>query len=117
MTFVFIISAVVAIITALIVVPLTAKRKNMISSLIGLAILTFILLAIVYYLTNLDRNWTALWPWLVLATLAGTILSRGVEQKAKGVLFLASLIVAGYMLFAPFWNADEKFEVAEMEKR
>ncbi|MFJ5771154.1 hypothetical protein [Psychrobacillus sp. NPDC093180] len=117
MTFVFIISAVVAIVTALIVIPLTAKRKNMMSSLIGLAILTFVLLAILYYLTNLDRNWTALWPWLVLATLAGMILSRGVEQKAKGVLFLASLIVAGYMLFAPFGNADEKFEVAKMDEK
>ncbi|TQR20465.1 hypothetical protein [Psychrobacillus vulpis] len=117
MTFVFIISAVVAVITALIVVPLTAKRKDTMSSLIGLTIVSFIVLAIVYYLTNLDRNWTALWPWLVLATLAGTVLSKGVEQKAKGILFLGSLAVAIYMLSAFVWNADEKFEVAKMDEK
>ncbi|WP_144510549.1 sulfite exporter TauE/SafE family protein [Bacillus sp. FJAT-22090] len=117
MTFVFIISAVAAIVTALLVVPLTAKRKDMVSSLISLAVLTFIVLAIVYYMTNLDRNWLALWPIVVLATLAGTVLSKGVEQKAKGILFLASLVMAIYMLSASVWNADEKFEVAKMDEQ
>ena len=55
MTSVFIISAVAAILTALLVVPLTAKRKDMVTSIIGLSILTFIVLAIIYYVTNLDR--------------------------------------------------------------
>lgn len=117
MTFVFIISAVAAIVTALLVVPLTAKRKDTVSSLISLAILTFIVLAIVYYLTNIDRNWMALWPLLVLATLAGTILSKGAEQKGKGVLFLGSLVLSIYMLSAPVWNADKKFEVAKMDEQ
>ena len=117
MTFVFIISAVAAIVTALLVVPLTAKRKDMVSSLISLTVLMFILLAIVYYLTNVDRNWIALWPLLVLATLAGTILSKGAEQKAKGLLFLGSLVLSIYMLSAPIWNADEKFEVAKMDEQ
>ncbi len=117
MTFVFILSAIAAIVTALLVVPLTAKRKDMIPSLISLAILSFIVLAIIYYVTNLDRNWTALWPWLVLATLAGTILSRGNEQKLKGVLFLGSLGFAIFMLSAPFWNADDKYEVSKMAEQ
>ena len=73
MTSVFIISAVAAILTALLVVPLTAKRKDMVTSIIGLSILTFIVLAIIYYVTNLDRNWTALWPLLVITTLAGML--------------------------------------------
>ncbi|WP_391206378.1 hypothetical protein [Psychrobacillus sp. L4] len=117
MTFVFIISAVVAVITALLVVPLTAKRKGVMSSIGGIAILTFIVLATVYYVTNLDRNWTALWPWLVLATFAGTSLARGKEQKAKGVLFLGSLAVAIFMLSAPVWNANEKYEIAKMDEQ
>ena len=117
MTFVFILSAIAAIVTALLVVPLTAKRKDMMPSLISLAILSFIVLAIIYYVTNLDRNWTALWPWLVLATLAGTILSRGNEQKLKGVLFLGSLGFAIFMLSAPFWNADDKYEVSKMAEQ
>ena len=117
MTFVFIMSAVVAIITALLVVPLTAKRKDTVSSILSIAILTFIVLAIVYYVTNIDRNWTALWPWLVLATLGGTVLSKGKEQQVKGVLFLGSLVVAVFMLSAPVWNADEKYEVAKMEEK
>lgn len=117
MTFVFIISAVVAVLTGLIIVPWTAKRKDAMSSFIGLAVLTFIVLAVVYYLTNLDRNWTALWPWLVVVTLAGMLLSKGKEQKAKGLLFLGSLVVAIFMLSAPVWNADEKFEVAKMDEK
>ncbi|MDF2064934.1 hypothetical protein [Bacillus sp. Cr_A10] len=117
MTFVFIISAVVAVLTGLIIIPWTAKRKDTMSSFIGLAVLTFIVLAVVYYITNLDRNWTALWPWLVLVTLAGTLLSKGKEQKAKGLLFLGSLVVAIFMLSAPVWNADEKFEVAKMDEK
>ena len=116
MTSVFIISAVAAILTALLVVPLTAKRKDTATSIIGLSILTFIVLAIIYYVTNIDRNWTALWPLLVITTLAGMILSKGNEQKAKGILFLGSLGLAVYMLTAPFWNADEKFKVAEMQQ-
>lgn len=116
MTSVFIISAVAAILTALLVVPLTAKRKDTVTSIIGLSILTFIVLAIIYYVTNIDRNWTALWPLLVITTLAGMILSKGNEQKAKGILFLGSLGLAVYMLTAPFWNADEKFKVAEMQQ-
>lgn len=116
MTSVFIISAVAAIITALLVVPLTAKRKDMITSIIGLSVLTFIVLAIIYYVTNLDRNWTALWPLLVIATLAGMVLAKGKEQKAKGILFLGSLVLTIFMLTASFWNADEKYKVAEMQQ-
>ncbi|WP_419960594.1 hypothetical protein [Psychrobacillus sp. BM2] len=116
MTSVFIISAVAAILTALLVVPLTAKRKDMVTSIIGLSVLTFIVLAIIYYVTNLDRNWTALWPLLVIATLAGMILSKGKEQKLKGILFLGSLVLAIFMLTASFWNAEEKFKVAEMQQ-
>lgn len=115
--FVFIISAIVAVITALLVVPLTTKKKGTMSSLVSLTILTFIVLAIVYYVTNLDRNWTALWPWLVIATLVGTIFSRGKEQKAKGIVFLGSLGLAIFMLTAPFWNANEKYEVAGMDEK
>ena len=116
MTSVFIISAVAAILTALLVVPLTAKRKDMVTSIIGLSVITFIVLAIIYYVTNLDRNWTALWPLLVIATLAGMILAKGKEQKLKGILFLGSLGLTVFMLTAPFWNADEKYKVAEMQQ-
>lgn len=116
MTSVFIISAVAAILTALLVVPLTAKRKDMVTSIIGLSVLTFIVLAIIYYVTNLDRNWTALWPLLVIATLAGMVLAKGKEQKAKGILFLGSLVLTIFMLTASFWNADEKYKVAEMQQ-
>ncbi len=114
---VFIISAVIALVTALVVVPLLADRKDKVSSIIGLAILTFIAAALVYYITNLDRNWTALWLWLVIITFAGMFLARGIEQKVKGLLFLASLGLAIYMLSAPLWNADNKYEVAKMDEQ
>ncbi|MFF2754144.1 hypothetical protein ACFVR1_10420 [Psychrobacillus sp. NPDC058041] len=117
MTFVFIISAIVAVLTALLVVPLTVKGKGTMSSVIGLAILAFIVLSVIYYVTNLDRNWIALWPLLVLTTFAGTSISRGKEQKVKGVLFLGSLAVAVFMLSAPVWNANEKYEIAKMNEQ
>lgn len=116
MAFVFIISAVVAVVTALLVVPLGGERKDKVSSIVLLGILTFVVVAIIYYVTNLDRNWTALWPWLVLITFAGTFLARGVEQKVKGILLLGSLALAIYMLSAPVWNADKKYEVAKMDE-
>lgn len=117
MAFVFIISAVVAVVTALLVVPLSGERKDKASSIALLAVLTFVVIAIIYYVTNLDRNWTALWPWLVLITFAGTFLARGVEQKVKGVLLLGSLALAIYMLSAPVWNADKKYEVSKMDEQ
>ncbi len=117
MAYVFIISAVVAIVTALLVVPLGGDRKDKVSSIALLTILTFVVVAIIYYVTNLDRNWTALWPWLVIITFAGTFLARGVEQKVKGVLLLGSLALTIYMLSAPVWNADKKYDVAKMDEQ
>ena len=117
MAYVFIISAVVAVVTALLVVPLSGDRKDKISSIALLTILTFVVVAIIYYVTNLDRNWTALWPWLVIITFAGTFLARGVEQKVKGVLLLGSLALTIYMLSAPVWNADKKYDVAKMDEQ
>ncbi|MEK4243881.1 hypothetical protein MKZ20_00860 [Psychrobacillus sp. FSL K6-2684] len=117
MAYVFIISAVVAVVTALLVVPLSGDRKDKISSIALLTILTFVVVAIIYYVTNLDRNWTALWPWLVIITFAGTFLARGAEQKVKGVLLLGSLALTVYMLSAPVWNADKKYEVAKMDEQ
>ena len=117
MTFVFIISAIVAVLTAVLVVPLKSPKKVGMPSLVGLAIISFIVIAAIYYVTNLDRNWTALWPWLVIVTLAGTILSTGKEQKVKGVLFLGSLGLAIFMLSAPVWNANEKYEITKMDQQ
>ena len=44
---------------------------------------------------------------IILLTLAGALLASGIERKIKGVLFLASLGVAVYVLSAPLWNANE----------
>jgi len=113
-------SVVVAIVAALLIMPLTlpkGKRKGIVSGVIGITVLLAIFLFVFYYVTNIDRNPSALWPIAILATGIGMFLSTGTERFAKGVLFLASLVFGGYMLSATLFNADEKFESAQMEQQ
>ncbi|MBU8880448.1 hypothetical protein BGM26_15955 [Bacillus sp. FJAT-29790] len=68
-----------------------------------------------YYLTNLDRNFSSLWFFLIIITAAGMFFASGKEQMIKAVLFLGSLFIGGYFLTAFLSNADEKYETAKME--
>ena len=117
-------SAVVAIVAALVIVPLFSKNKDggptintRLKVILGVFILGFIITATTVYITKMDMNWLAFWPALIVLTLAGTIFSHGVEQKAKGLLFLLSLGVGVYILAAPLFNADQKFKSAEMQEK
>lgn len=115
----FIYSLVVAIVAALLIMPLTLpkeKRRGIVSGVIGTAVMLTIILFALYYVTNIDRNPSALWPLAIIATGIGAFSSPGKERQAKGVLFLASLVFGGYMLSATLFNADEKFESAQMKQ-
>jgi len=112
-------SIVVAIIAALLIMPLTLpkeKRKGIVPGIIGTAVILAIILFALYYLTNIDRNPTALWPLAIIATGIGAFSAKGTERLVKGVLFLASLVFTGYLLSAVLFNADEKFESAQMKQ-
>lgn len=67
-----------------------------------------------YYLFNLDRNFSSLWPFAILITLGGTILAAGKEKMIKGSLFVLTLLLGGYFLIAFLFNAEEKYESAKM---
>lgn len=112
-------SVVVAIVAALLIMPLTLpkeKRKGIVSGIIGSAVVLMIILFVLYYVTNIDRNLSALWPLAIMATGIGAFSSTGKERLVKGVLFLASLAFGGYLLSATIFNADEKFESAQMKQ-
>lgn len=112
-------SIVVAIVAAILIVPITSvngKRKAPALGLLGVSVITVILVFAYYYVTNIDRNPSALWPLAILVTGIGAFSSKGKEQVVKGILFLGSIVFSGYMLSATLFNADEKFELATMKQ-
>ena len=121
-------TAIAALVAAIIIVPLTGSKKpeaenkktaqpNILASLIAVAILGFLIISAYYYFTNIDINLSSLWPFAVVAAIIGVIASRGNEQKVKTVLFAGALIFGIYILAAPLFNANEKFESVEMEEQ
>lgn len=116
-------SVVVAIAAAVIIVPLTGakgeeeKGKSLVvPALLFTAVIGAIVIALAYYFLNIDRNLTSLWPVLAVAAGLGALFSKGLEQKAKSVLFGATLLFAAYLFAAPLLNADEKFKMVEMDE-
>ncbi|WP_102347783.1 hypothetical protein [Bacillus sp. Marseille-P3661] len=118
-------SVIVALASALLIFPLTNKRddKSKEKSKVGqttlLVITVVLLLSVVfvfYYLTNLDRNISSVWPLLIVITAIGASFASGKERFLKICLFGASLLVGGFFLAAPMFNADEKFELAKMQE-
>jgi hypothetical protein len=115
----FLYSIVIAIIAAFLIMPLTLpkeKRKGIVAGIVGTAIGLVIIIFTFYYVTNIDRNLSALWPLAIMATGLGVFSATGKERLVKGVLFLAALVFGGYMLSALLFNADEKYDSAEMKQ-
>ncbi|OXS66014.1 hypothetical protein B1B04_24580 [Lysinibacillus sp. KCTC 33748] len=123
MTKLLIASAVIGLIASVLLTPLITKKREDGSKkvigyfFIGVFVLGFLATSITVYVTKMDVNWLAFWPAIILLTLGGALLASGTERKIKGVLFLASLVVAVFVLSAPLWNANEKFKSAEMKEK
>ncbi len=124
-------SVVIGVVSSLILVPFTMKEKetekekelrlNPWSVLIVTALLVSSILFGVYYFTNFDRNWSSLWiVFLVVTFLGGVIasqLAKKSEGQVKGILFLVALFIGIYVVSAPLFNANKKFEQVEMDQQ
>ncbi|PID00343.1 MULTISPECIES: hypothetical protein [unclassified Sporosarcina] len=82
-----------------------------------LTVISTIGVFIFYYVTNLDRNWTSLWALLLVVAILGAVVSQGVERKVKMVVTLAALLVGVYVLSAPLFNANKKYETVAMKQK
>lgn len=118
-------AVVVGIITSIIVVPFTIRNQetekpvlfNRWAALLTTAILVAVVLFGVYYVTNIDRNWTSLWGLFLVVTVLGSLVSSGKERKLKGGLFLAALLFGAFILSAPLFNANKKYKAVEMDQQ
>ncbi|MGE7923100.1 hypothetical protein ACQKND_07935 [Viridibacillus arvi] len=119
-----IMSAIVAAVAGLLIVPITSKTKEgdlkvkfKIQFFIFVFIVAFIATATIYYVLIIDQNWTLLWPVMIVLTALGAWSASGMERNIKGVLFLGSLGFGVYILAAPLFNANDKYTSAEMTQK
>ncbi|ARK20178.1 sulfite exporter TauE/SafE family protein [Sporosarcina ureae] len=82
-----------------------------------LAVIATIGVFVFYYITNLDRNWTSLWALLLIVAILGAVVSQGLERKVKLVVSFAALLVGVYILSAPLFNANKKYETVAMAQK
>jgi len=82
-----------------------------------LAVISTIGVFVFYYITNLDRNWTSLWALLLIVAILGAVVSQGLERKVKLVVSFAALLVGVYILSAPLFNANKKYETVAMAQK
>jgi hypothetical protein len=117
-------SLIIGLAATILIVPMSAmkmKKKEGYPSF-GKVFGATLIIAIVatflfYYVTNLDQNFTSVWILFIIAAIAGASLSYGKERMIKGVLVLAGLVVGVYFLSAFVFNADEKYESADMKTK
>ncbi|MGE7623731.1 hypothetical protein ACQKMD_11880 [Viridibacillus sp. NPDC096237] len=119
-----IMSAIVAAVAGLLIVPITSKTEDgdlktkfKIQFFIFVFIVAFIATATIYYVLIIDQNWTLLWPAMIVLTALGAWSASGMERNLKGILFLGSLGFGVYILTAPLFNANDKFSSAEMTQK
>ncbi|MCA1029699.1 hypothetical protein LCL95_01480 [Bacillus timonensis] len=118
-------SIITGLASALIISPLIKSSNNderpAILSLFPMFLFNAGLLFFLYYLTNLDRNFTSIWLYVIIVTVIGVYFAANfasrVETFVKGLLFLGSIILGGYFLTAAIFNADEKYQLSVMEEK
>ncbi|ARF15925.1 hypothetical protein [Sporosarcina ureae] len=117
-------SLLVGVVASAIIVPFLSvnDKKELLSfnrwvAFGTLTVISTIGVFIFYYVTNLDRNWTSLWALLLVVAILGAVVSQGVERKVKMVVSLAALLVGVYVLSAPLFNANKKYETVAMTEK
>lgn len=116
---------VVGIISSVVIVPFAIHDQesektipfNRWAALSATTALVAIILFGIYYVSNLDRNWTSLWIVFLVVTFLGVLVASGKERKLKVGLFLGALILGVFILSAPLFNANKKYKVVEMDQQ
>jgi len=116
---ILIFSLLAGIISSILLIPFSKMTKE--TKVTGLAMaFTAILVLVVFgffYFTKLDQNFSTLWSLILFASIGGTIASKGIEQKLKGIISLGALFIGIYFLSAFVFNANEKYELSKMEEK
>lgn len=118
-------SIITGIVASLIIVPFSMVNKetqeqvpfNRWAAWGSVAGLIAVLMFAFYYVTNMDRNWTSLWIFLLVVTFIGVVFAGSKDRNPKIVLFLGALIFGVYLLSAPLFNADKKYKAVEMDQQ
>jgi hypothetical protein len=114
-------SSITGLVSAIILMPfLKNKYEEEGSKRLGSILMTILVIIVViafYYLTNLDRNFSSLWFPSIIITTTGAVFALGKERVIKAFLFLGSLIFGTYFILAPIFNAEEKYQLANMEEK
>lgn len=111
-----------SLVITLLLVPITRKTRKAELTIkkfgwiaVSVFVVTMIFVFATVYITKIDLNWTIFVYILPVVTLTGAILAVGVEQRVKSVVVLISIIALGGLMAAPFWNAEEKYNSADMK--
>ncbi|MBS8266446.1 hypothetical protein DYI25_18660 [Mesobacillus boroniphilus] len=114
-------SLLVGLASALVLIPFSNREdySGKVKSLLLIAAIVLFTLGTFtfYYMFNLDRNLSSLWPIAIVLTFGGMFFAAGKEQMVKGSLFLLSLLVGVYFMIAFLFNAEEKYETAKMAEK
>ena len=120
----FLLTAIGALIMTLLVVPLSKKIRNkelstksVVTSAVIVFIVSFISVFLTVYISKIDLSWTIFLYVLPVIAIFGAVIAVGTEQKVKSFIVLVGIIGIGYLVSAPFLNADDKFKSADMQEK
>ncbi|MEK5078999.1 hypothetical protein MKX73_08690 [Solibacillus sp. FSL W7-1436] len=118
------ITAIGALLITLLLMPLSKKVRNkelssktFTSLFITTFILSFVSVFLTVYISKIDLSWTIFLYVIPVVAIIGAIFAVGKEQKIKSAIVLVGIIGIGYLVSAPFLNADEKFKSSEMKEK
>ncbi|MER1989235.1 MAG: hypothetical protein ABS884_05945 [Solibacillus isronensis] len=118
------ITAIGSLLITLLLMPLSKKVRNkelssktFTSLFITTFIVSFISVFLTVYISKIDLSWTIFLYVIPVVAIIGAIFAVGKEQKIKSAIVLVSIIGIGYLVSAPFLNADEKFKSSEMKEK
>ena len=98
---IFLFSLIIGLASALLLLPFSSGTKEKekaakqphILGMIAAIFVVVISVFLFYYFTNLDRNLTSLWPFFIVVSAVGAIISMGKERIIKAILFLGSVVI------------------------